>query len=433
VPNADIASPTLGHQGSKKYKVVTLGCRTNQYEAQAYRDQLDAMGYKPAQGDESASICIVNTCSVTEAAARQSRHEIEKLGGSHPQAMLVVTGCAAEHYPEQFQAIPKVTHLISNKEKEELVAKVLPDEVAPEFAIRHFEAHTRAFVKVQDGCNSFCTYCIIPYVRGRSRSRTTEDIIKEVTGLISTGFKEIVLTGINIGDFNGGEGDNPVRLAELVRLIDNIPGIERLRLSSIDPDEVDDDLLDAIINGRHTCPSMHIVLQSGSNVILKRMNRKYTRQIFLDTVDRLLRANSSFTFTTDVIVGFPGESDEDFADTLAVVQQVGFAKVHVFPFSVRERTRAALFPHQVSGEIIKKRKQQLLRAVEKEALALRQQYVGKRMQVLLEGGDGEQAALMMGHTDNFLPVWVQGEGLSSNDIVEVIIRENRPDGLFGQL
>lgn len=424
------------NESSKRFKIVTLGCRTNQYEAQAYRDQLTAMGYEAASDDETASICIVNTCSVTESATKQSRNEIEKLNSAHPLAQLVVTGCAAEHYPKAFNALPGVTHMISNKEKEELIAKVFPEQSAPEFAIRHFEAHTRAFVKVQDGCNSFCTYCIIPYVRGRSRSRSMEEILREVRGLIENGFKEIVLTGINIGDFDGGDEDKPVRLSELVRAIDMLPGLERLRLSSIDPDEVDDDLAEAILNGKNTCPSMHLVLQSGSNVILKRMNRKYTRQIFLEAVERLKHRNPDFTITTDVIVGFPGESEADFAETLSVINQVRFAKVHMFPFSPRERTKAALMPNQVPKEIIKERKQRILRAAEHSCFTLCEEYVGRSMKVLLEGRDaaeGSTNTLLMGHTENFLPVWVEGKGLKPNDIILVDLIENHANGLKGCL
>ena len=295
---------------NKKFKIISLGCRTNQYESQAYHDQLISLGYSVAEEGEEAEICIVNTCTVTESADSSSRHAIRQLAKENRESKLLVTGCFAERQTELVKQIEGVTHVVPNREKEQLLTAIFPEEELPEFSIKRFEAHTRAFVKVQDGCNSFCTYCIIPYVRGRSRSRRVEEIIQEIKDLIANGYKEVVLTGINIGDFDGGvaEGDRPVRLAELVRLVDRLPGLERLRVSSIDPDEVDDELADAILNGKTTCPSMHIVLQSGSNVILKRMNRKYTRQIFLETIERLREANPDFTFTTDVIVGFPGET-----------------------------------------------------------------------------------------------------------------------------
>jgi threonylcarbamoyladenosine tRNA methylthiotransferase MtaB len=327
----------------KKFKILTLGCRTNQYESQAYNDQLGGMGYTPASEGEIADLCIVNTCTVTESADSHSRHAIRQLVRDHPGAKVVVTGCMAERQPELIREIEGVSHVVSNLDKENLISQLFPEEETPEFSIKNFDAHTRAFVKVQDGCNSFCTYCIIPYVRGRSRSRTLKDILQEIENLVSNGYKEIVLTGINIGDFDGNpsEGMPPTRLADLVRAVDRIPGLERIRVSSIDPDEIDDDLTDAILNGQKTCHSMHVVLQSGSNIILKRMNRKYTRQVFLETIERLRQAAPDFTVTTDIIVGFPGETDADFDETLDVMRQVQFAKVHMFPYSDRPRTRAA--------------------------------------------------------------------------------------------
>jgi threonylcarbamoyladenosine tRNA methylthiotransferase MtaB len=418
-----------------KFKIVTLGCRTNQYESQAYRDQLLAMGYEAANEGDQAEICVVNTCTVTKSADSSSRHAIRQLIRDNDGAEILVTGCFAERQPDVITKMG-IKHVIPNRDKDKLLARLFPEEDLPEFSIKHFEAHTRAFVKVQDGCNSYCTYCIIPYVRGRSRSRSAEEVINEVKDLIAHGFKEIVLTGINIGDFDGAvaEGQTPVRLSDLVRMVDQIPGLERLRLSSIDPDEVDDDLADAILNGRKTCHSMHIVLQSGSNVILKRMNRKYTRQMFLDSVERLLKESPNFTFTTDIIVGFPGETDVDFADTLEVMRQVNFAKVHMFPYSDRPRTRSALMPNKVPVETIKTRKQQLLQLAEQTAYQLREQYVSRRMWVLTEGKDAAHPNAIGGHTDNFLNVWIQDSGpLEPNQLVEVELFANSPDGLLGRL
>lgn len=415
----------------KKFKIVSLGCRTNQYESQAYQDQLLALGYEQAKPEEEADICIVNTCTVTESADSSSRHAIRQLARENRNSKLLVTGCFAEREPTAVASIEGVSHVVPNKDKENLLNVLFPEEDLPEFSIQQFEAHTRAFVKIQDGCNSFCTYCIIPYVRGRSRSRTKEDILEEIKSLIKNGYKEIVLTGINIGDFDGAvpEGNPPFRLADLIRLVDQIEGIERLRVSSIDPDEVDDDLLDAIINGKHTCPSMHIVLQSGSNVILKRMNRKYTRQIFYETVDRLKKAHPDFTFTTDIIVGFPGETDTDFADTLEVMEQVKFAKVHMFPYSDRPRTRSMLMPNKVSPEVMKKRKQEVLRLSEQLAYELRNKYVGQQMTLLTESSEGGETS---GHTSNFLPVKLFSS-IPSNTLVNVEIIENRAEGLIGRL
>jgi threonylcarbamoyladenosine tRNA methylthiotransferase MtaB len=419
----------------KKFKVVTLGCRTNQYESQAYADQLEGMGFAAAAENEVADICIVNTCTVTESADSHSRHQIRQLAKQNPGTKLVVTGCFAERQPDAVIQIGGVTHVVPNKKKEALLEQVFPDEEIPEFSIKRFEAHTRAFVKVQDGCNSFCTYCIIPYVRGRSRSRTLEDVLAEVKDLVHNGYKEVVLTGINIGDFDGNRGENesPHRLVDLVRAVDNVPGLERLRVSSIDPDEIDEELADAILQGKTTCHSMHIVLQSGSNVILKRMNRKYTRQIFMETVEKLRQADPDFTFTTDIIVGFPGETDVDFADTLDVMEQVQFAKVHMFPYSERPRTRAAIMPNKVPQEMIKERKQILLRQAEKHSYALRERFIGRKMTVLLESELTERPGWMSGHTANFLPVLVDYAEGASNMLVEVELVENTPAGLIGKI
>ena len=419
----------------KKFKIVSLGCRTNQYESQAYHDQLVALGYSIAQENEPAEICIVNTCTVTESADSSSRHAIRQLARENEGAKLLVTGCFAERQPQVVGQLDGVTHVIPNRDKDHLLATIFPEESLPEFSIKHFEAHTRAFVKVQDGCNSFCTYCIIPYVRGRSRSRAVRDILQEVEALIANGYKEVVLTGINIGDFDGGiaQEESPVRLAELVRLVDRIPGFERLRISSIDPDEVDDDLADAVLNGTKTCPSMHIVLQSGSNVILKRMNRKYTRQVFFETIDCLRAANPDFTFTTDIIVGFPGETETDFADTLDVMRQVKFAKIHMFPYSDRPRTRSVLMPNKVPQEVIKERKQEVLRLAEQLSFDLRNQFLKRRMLVLTESRDEHNLREIAGHTANFLPVLIQNETLASNQLVEVELTANTPKGLIGYL
>ncbi len=417
----------------KKYRITALGCRTNQYEAQAFRNQLDVLGYSPAVDGEQADLCVVNTCTVTAGADRDSRSVIRRLARENPGARVAVTGCSAEGQADVFKAIDGVTDVVLNKDKERLVELLFPElDEWPEFAINTFDAHTRAFVKVQDGCNSFCTYCIIPYVRGRSRSRSIEDILKEVHKLVANGYKEIVLTGINIGDFDGDKGkeETPDRLVDLLRAVDAVPGVERVRISSIDPDEVDDELLEAVLTGKNTCHSMHIVLQSGSNVVLKRMNRKYTRQMFLDAIERLYAASPDFTITTDVIVGFPGETEADFADTVDVLEKVRFAKVHMFPFSPRERTRAALMPNPVPGDVKRARKQQLLRIAERKAFDLREGFVGRKMRMLTESTD--ENGRTSGHTDNFLPVLLQGGALPSNEIVEVSLVANSPEGLIGE-
>ncbi|NGX60279.1 MAG: Threonylcarbamoyladenosine tRNA methylthiotransferase MtaB [Chlamydiae bacterium] len=408
----------------KKFQVSTLGCRTNQYESQGYEKQLRELGYTEAKEGEEADLCIVNTCSVTEGADRSSRHQIRQLSRLNPNAKMVVTGCFADRKTKDLLEMDEVDEIVPNTNKEELLAIVFPKENIPEFAIDQFSGHTRAFVKVQDGCNSFCTYCIIPYVRGRSRSREIGAILKEVQVLVENGYKEVVITGVNVGDFNGGGRS----LAQLVREIDQVDGLMRLRISSIDPDEVDDDLLDAVITGNATCHSMHIVLQSGSNAILKKMNRKYTRQKFVEAIEKCKSASKDFTFTTDIIVGFPGETEADFSDTLDLMRQVQFAKVHMFPYSPRERTRAALYPNQIPQEMINARRQKVLRLSEQIAYDLREKYVGRTMPVLLEDID---EGMFFGHTENFLEVFIPAADLQSNEIVDVTLKKNSPKGFVG--
>lgn len=421
---------------TRKYKIATLGCRTNQYESAAFATQLREMGFAEAKENEKADLCIVNTCTVTEGADRSSRYQIRNLARQHPEAKIVVTGCLAERTPKEIQDMPEVSLVVGNQMKEQLLAQVFPEEDLPEFAIDHFGGHTRSFVKIQDGCNSFCTYCILPYVRGRSKSRPKKEILSEIHQLIANGYKEVVLTGINIGDFDGApeEGEAPLRLAELVREVDQIEGLERLRISSIDPDEVDEDLLDAIINGKKTCHSMHIVLQSGSNAILKKMNRKYTKQIFLDSVEKLKVACSDFTFTTDVIVGFPGETENDFEETLDIMRNVRFAKVHMFPYSARPRTRAALYPNQTPTDIIQMRKQKVLRMAEQIAFELRAEYVGRKMKMLVETEESHMPGFFSGLTENFLQVYIpKEESIRSNAIISVHLKENTPQGFCGEI
>lgn len=412
----------------KTFKIATLGCRTNQYESEAYRKQLKDLGYRAASNQESADICIVNTCTVTSTADKKSLAQIRQLAKKNPNSRLFVTGCLAEKEKEKIYSIGGVENVVFNKEKESLIQKMFPEiETLPEFSIENFSAHTRAFVKVQDGCNSYCSYCIIPFVRGRSRSRYIPSICKEVEDLVHQGYREVVLTGINIGDFDGGDGKS--NLADLVRIIDKVPGLERLRLSSIDPDEVDEDLIDAIANGQKTCPSMHIVLQSGSNAILSRMRRKYTTLDFFTAVENLKKGKPDFTFTTDVIVGFPGETDAHFAETVDVIQEVEFAKVHIFPYSMRPKTRASRFTDTVAQSVIEHRKKQLQTLADQSAYQLRKKYVGKKKTVLLESPVKGKHHTFSGHTDNFLEVHVEGKSLRSNEIVSVLLENNMSNHL----
>lgn len=418
----------------KKFKIATLGCRTNQYESQAYRDQLISLGYLPAKEDEPADICIVNTCSVTCKADGSSKAVIKQMKKYNPHAAFYVTGCMVENHSEELKKEDDQLYLVPNSQKETLVNKIFDKEEQkgfPRFAIKRFEGHTRAFIKVQDGCNSFCSYCIIPFLRGRSRSRTIDDVITEVNDLVAHGYKEVVLTGINLGDYDGG--DEKGHLSALVKAVDEVPGIERIRLSSIYADEVDEQLADVILTGKHTCKSMHIVLQSGSDRVLKQMNRKYTQQFYLDKIQSLQAKCPDFTVTTDIIVGFPGETEEDFEDTLRTVEKVRFAKVHVFPYSKREGTRAARFTDHLPKQVIEKRRDILLDLSEKGAFSLRQDFLGREMDILLESKLMQDKTLISGHSDNFLLVHVKGENLHRNSFVKTRIVDNTNQALIAEV
>ncbi len=382
------------------------------------------MGWEE-KSDQYTDLCIVNTCTVTASADQKSLYEIRKVLKKHPLSRVAVTGCMAERKKKFLEEIDPRVIVVPNSEKEQIMEKLFPDEEnLPEFRIENFTANTRAFVKVQDGCNSYCSYCIIPFVRGRSRSRKIHDVVEEVEGLVENGYREIVLTGINIGDFDDDGGDG--RLADLVRAVDAIDGVDRLRISSIDPDEVDEDLLDAVINGKKTCPSMHIVLQAGSQNVLNAMRRKYTLEDFFSAVNRLKAKNADFTFTTDMIVGFPGESEEDFQESLKVIGAVEFAKVHMFPYSDREKTRASRMENKIPKEVMERRRQELMKVAKKQAFTLRERYVGRTMKVLVE-------AKNKGHTENFLEVEILGERVRPNEIKEVFIQDNNEESLVGVL
>ncbi|MEI6242878.1 MAG: tRNA (N(6)-L-threonylcarbamoyladenosine(37)-C(2))-methylthiotransferase MtaB [Chlamydiota bacterium] len=398
----------------KKFIIITLGCRTNQYESQAYRDQLLNSGFEEGKEKDEISFCIVNSCSVTENAENSSLYEIRQLIKKYPQAKIFVTGCLVEK-DRIFPSMERVT-FVSNSEKENLISLVTNHEKLP-FSIQRFHGHSRAFVKIQDGCNQFCSYCIVPFTRGTSRSRPIKDILEEVKVLVKNGYKEIVLTGIHIGDYP--------ELSSLLCELAAISGLERIRLSSLDPNTLQDPLLSTILSTRMIMPNLHLSLQSGSNQILRIMNRRYTTEIFEEKVRYLVEKNPDFTITTDVIVGFPGETEEDFLETLQFCQKIQFAKVHIFPYSKRKKTKAASFPNQVPCGVVKERKKKLNALVEQGAFSLRNRYLGRKMKVLVEENE-------MGHTENFLPVII-GKNDEAGRIVEVQLIKNIDKGLVGEI
>lgn len=414
-------------QQQKTFVVRALGCRTNQYEAEAFRNQLERLGYVKAEEGQQADLCLIHTCAITESAESSSRHAIRSAVARHRPGRVVVTGCLAKKEGGRLSSIEGVTDVIGTEEKEGLIQRLFPDAHVHPFSITRFEDHTRAFVKIQDGCNHFCSYCIVPYLRGPSRSRPMEAILDEVNALVAGGYQEIVLTGVNVGDY----ADHGRSLAELMQQIDALSGVRRLRLSSINPNEVSDELIATVAEGRSTCPSLHLVLQSGSNAILKSMRRPYSRELYLEKAAAFRQRCPDCTFTTDIIVGHPGETDTDFLDTLDMIRTVGFAKVHMFPYSQRPQTRAARLPDTVPPSVITERKAQLLKLADQVAFELRQPYVGRMVEVLTESDDAEGS--VQGQTKNGLSVLLPQGGVPPNQLVTVQIRENRTCGLIGIL
>lgn len=406
----------------KTFFVTTLGCRTNQYETEAISQQLMTIGLRPVEEGKSADLCIINTCAVTQGAESSSRNTIRSIISAHKDAYVVVTGCMVTHQKKQLLEIEGVHLLVENTGKEQICQILFPEVDPPLFAVQKFSGHTRAFVKIQDGCNHCCSYCIIPQLRGTSRSRSFEDIYQEVEKLCESGHKEIVLTGVNVGDFQNEEKD----LGDLVACLDAVPGIERLRISSINPNEISKKLIDAIITGKKTCPSLHLVLQSGSSSVLSRMGREYDAALYKKLVQTFRSHRNDFTFTTDVIVGFPGETEEDFEQTCSLVEECLLYKVHVFPFSKRPKTKAFYLEDQIAPKVIRERVQKLTLLSKKTAAAHLSQFIGKTLPILTEKGS------CSGQTVHGIPVLLE-ENLLPNQIIPVQIMDICETMLIGKM
>jgi threonylcarbamoyladenosine tRNA methylthiotransferase MtaB len=413
------------HKDIKTFAIAAIGCRTNQYEAEAFKNQLEGLGYVQAEEGKPADLCLIHTCAVTENAESSSRHAIRSFIHRYRGSRVVVTGCLAKKEAASIAKINGVTDVIPTEDKEAVIQSLFPGESIRPFAIARFDGHTRAFVKVQDGCDHFCSYCTVPYLRGRSRSRPMAPILEEIRDLVRSGYQEIVLTGVNIGDYCDGEST----IADLVCQVDAIPGVSRLRLSSINPNEVGDRLLHAIVDGRSTCSSMHLVLQSGSNAVLTNMRRLYSRELYLEKVLRFQELSPDFIFTTDIIVGFPGETEADFHDTLDIISRVQFAKVHMFPYSERPQTRAARASDKVPLEIIQERKARVLQLADSVAFERRKAFVGRIMDVLTESGNDD--GYIQGLTKNGLTVLLPKASLRPNQLLKARLDKNTSCGFIG--
>ena len=418
-----------------------LGCKVNSYETEAMQQLLEEAGYEIVSFHEKADVYIINTCSVTNIADRKSRQMLHRAKKQNPEAVVVAAGCYVQSAAEELKADLAVDVIIGNNKKQDLVpileeyfkdrtdsSHVIEINETHEYerlSIHKIADHTRAFLKVQDGCNQFCSYCIIPYTRGRVRSRRPEEVVAEVRELAAAGYQEVVLTGIHLSsygvDFKEEENEN---LLSLIRQVHEVEGIRRIRLGSLEPRIITDDFAKALASMPKFCPHFHLSLQSGCDETLKRMNRHYTTEEYAAGCDILRRYFDNPAITTDVIVGFPGETEEEFEETKAFLERIGFYEMHIFKYSRRAGTRADRMPEQVPEQIKNVRSEALLLLEKQMSKAYRESFLGKKKTVLLEekteiGG----RAYMIGHTMEYVKAVVPYADNLKNKMTEGILKE----------
>jgi threonylcarbamoyladenosine tRNA methylthiotransferase MtaB len=416
------------------YCIRTLGCKANLYDSRRIAEALEHLGFEEATASGRADIVLVNTCTVTAAADRKSRHAAYRAARRHPGARVFVTGCGASTVGRELHAAGAASGAYSRDQWDEPLHAVVGGPTAPtgiprgDFGIAGFPGRARAFLKVQEGCDGACSYCIVPATRGPSRSRPPDEAREEAARLVSAGFRELVVTGIHLGRY-GWDLDGHTRLPDLVHCLAEVDGLERLRLSSVQPQEVDQLLLEAM---RHpvVCPHLHLPLQSGDARVLLRMNRPYSPRQFLDVVALVRERLDRPAITTDVIVGFPGESAAAFANTVDVVRHARFCRVHVFPFSPRPGTPAARMPGRVPARQVGERARRLRAVAEALAQQWATSFVGSRVRVLLER---RQAGLLAGYTDRYVRACAPGQPDRIGDLVTVRVTAREGTSLTGRV
>ena len=411
----------------KSVAFLSLGCKVNAYETESIKEMFKNAGYEIRQFNEAADIYIVNTCTVTNIADRKSRQMLHRAKKLNPEAVVVAVGCYVQAPQSKLEDDDLVDILVgtrgkssvldlveeyirSNKERDFKHSVVKEGEENKDWSYDSGEVNaaggkTRANLKIQDGCDQFCTYCIIPFVRGRIRSRDMESIIEETERLARAGYKEMVLTGIHIGSY-GRDIDGESRMLALLTKLNEVEGDFRIRLGSVEPRLITEEFLEGLVKLKKVCPHFHLSLQSGSTTVLKRMNRHYSAEEYLASVNLLKKYYDRPGITTDIIVGFPGESDEEFEETAAFVKKVGFLKVHVFPYSKRDGTYAAKMSEQVAPEIKKKREDRLIAICEEVAKEYLESLNGNSERVLLEEEIKGREDYILGHTDRYIEVAV---------------------------
>lgn len=409
-----------------KVAFKTLGCRLNQYETDALAAQFREQGYEVSEQEEGADVVVVNTCTVTNQSNQKSRHVISHAGKVNPKAQMVITGCMTESHADQLhQKFPGAT-IINNQAKSGIFQSVdallktgnpvLSNKDFDLFSYQSFTEmfHTRSLVKIQDGCDNFCTFCIIPFVRGRAVSRPANQVLQNVREVVAKGAKEIVLTGVNISRYDH-EG---LKFSGLLDQILNVEGDFRVRISSIEPDRFDDHFF-SLVGHPKLAPHLHLCLQSGSDRILLQMRRMYTVSEFMSIVDRVRARDPRFNFTTDVIVGFPGETEEEFEETMDVARRVGFGHMHIFKYSVRKNTRAERMPHHISDAVKTDRSQRMHALAEELKAAYRAPFDQTEQRVLVEKwADGKAS----GYNDYYVPMVFDSDNKKRNRFEQVVAR-----------
>ncbi len=440
----------------------TLGCKVNQYETEAMREQFKSRGAETVGEDEFADVYVINTCSVTNLADRKSRQYIRRMKKLNPASVVAVTGCYVQTAPEEVASIEGVDIVVGTNLKTKLcdmvfelaenrtaaVCRVLPYEELTDYedagSIVSMESRTRAYIKIQEGCNRFCSYCIIPYARGSVRSRRASEIVKEAETLVNKGFREIILTGINTALYGAEPGFRPdvggknaagEDIAELsgiesiIAAVDAIPGDFRIRLSSLEPTVINAAFVKRLFRYGKLCHHLHLSAQSGSDSVLKAMNRRYDRAEYLEITRALKEFDPLYGITTDIIVGFPGETEEDFAASLALTEEVGFCRTHVFQYSRRRGTKAAEMADQVPAQVKKERSERLIAAGEAASRAFFGKNAGTRARVLFERTD-EKTGMPTGYTDNYIKVYLDSADAVPDGFCEVTLTRPFEEGMM---
>jgi len=398
------------------FKIKTFGCKVNQYETQAIREKLLSGGYEEVGTEKKADLCIVNTCTVTQKADKDSRETLRQYIRENPESEIVAAGCYVEADSETLKAIDHRIRAVSNKEKmqiaeiikgEDCCDSLRPSSNDNNSSISSFKGYTKAFVKVQDGCNNFCSYCKVPYVRGRSRSRNPKEIIKESAQLIENGYKELILTGICLGDF-GKDLDEGITLAWLIQKITAVDKDFRIRLSSIELPDVTDSLIDLIVSSDKVCNHIHIPLQSGDDDILKKMNRKYTSSEFVDRIGYIRSKISGIAITTDLIVGFPTESDENFNNTLKAIHKIAPSRAHIFTYSPRRGTESFALKDDIHSSLKKERLKQLKQITDRLADEYKHSSSVRGQRLLIENTRDKATGKLTGYTDTYIKLIIDG-------------------------